>query len=152
MMKNLNELIATAENSDAIQVVSGSNRKYSFSIANSQNGKRLSFGKTLVKDTELADTVFVLPSTASDEIFVSNTSISDKCSYSPLSGSDKKVSYSAPLVKMIVDTSGISFGDHTSKSFADISIEDLNSIKVARISIVQPETEAKIQTENEADA
>ena len=66
-------------------------------------------------------------------------SISDKCSQAPLKGEGKKLCYCAPLVKLFIDTFSLDFDGHTSMSFSDITIEDLNDVKVARISIVQPE-------------
>jgi len=145
---SLTELIAAAENNSTTQVVSGSNSKYSFGIVNSQNnGKRLSFSKALAKDTDLTDIVYILPSVASGEVFVAGTSISEKCSKASLSGADKKLCYSTPLVKLIIDTFGLDFGGHTSVSFSDISIEELNGVKVARIRVGQDTSVTQTQSE-----
>lgn len=152
-INSLSDLISTAESSTSTQVVSGSGSKYSFSIVNSQNnGKRLSFSKSLATDIGLTDTVFILPSVASGEIFVTSSSISGKCSKAPLSGADKKLCYSTPLVKMIVSAFGLNFAGHTSMSFPDVTIEDFGDVKVARISMAQPVAEAQVQTESETEA
>ena len=149
---NLTDLITAAENNSTTQVVSGSNSKYSFGIVNSQNnGKRLSFSKALAKDTDLTDIVYILPSVASGEVFVAGTSISEKCSKALLSGADKKLCYSTPLVKLIIETFGIDFGGHTSMAFSDITIEELNDVKVARIRVDQDAPAAQPQTESEGD-
>ena len=151
-INNLTDLITAAENNSTTQVVSGGNSKYSFGIVNSaNNGKRLSFSKTLAKDVELTDTVYILPSVASGEIFVTNSPISGKCSKASLSGVDKKLCYSTPLVKLIIETFGIDFGGHTSMAFSDITIEELNDVKVARIRVDQDAPAAQPQTESEGD-
>ena len=149
----LTNLITAVENNASTQVVSGGNSKYSFGIVNStNNGKRLSFSKSLAADVGLTDTVFILPSTASGEIFVTSSPISEKCSKATLSGAEKKFCYSTPLVKLLVDMFKLDFGGHTSLSFSDVTIEDLDDVRVARISISQPVTEAQVLTESEADA
>ena len=152
MNNTLTTLIETAEMNVTTPIISKTRSKYSFGIVNTaKNGKRLSISKQLCEDIDLKEEIFLLPSEASGEIFVSALPISDKCSQASLKGDSKKLCYCAPLVKLLIDTFNLDFGGHTSMSFADISVEDLKGVKVARIHMRQPVTEVKLQVENEAE-
>ena len=148
----LTTLIETAEMNVTTPIISKTRSKYSFGIVNTaKNGKRLFISKQLCEDIGLKEELFLLPSEVSGEIFVSGMSISDKCSQAPLKGEGKKLCYCAPIVKLLIDTFGLDFDGHTSMSFADISVEDLKGVKIARIRMRQPVTEVDSQVENETE-
>lgn len=132
---SINELIALAETSNVPFVTSTGANKCSFCIVNNINGKRLSFSKMLSQKLELSTEVFLLPLPSQGKILLANTPISPKASVGTLSGVDKKICYSAQLVKGVSAAFQLDFSEKTSIAFSDIEFDTVNGTTVAIVNI-----------------
>ena len=144
-MKNLSltELIAKANNNSSTIVVSSGASKYSVSIVNNINGKRITISKALSADLSLNDTAYFLPIEETGQLLISAAPIGTKSSCSSLSGAEKKISYNASLVKMLTEAFKLDFSDKTSCSFSDITIDTSTEHAVAIVEIGVTSIEAQ---------
>ena len=132
---SLDELINKANNNTRSVVISSGASKYSFSIVNNINGKRMTVSKALCADLALDKTAYFLPVEETGNLLISASPIGDNSSHCSLSGTDKKIAYNASLVQMVTAAFKLDFTQKTSMSFADIRIDNLNGNPVAIISI-----------------
>lgn len=132
---SLNELISKANNNTSSVIVSSGASKYSLSIVNNINGKRITISKALSTALSLADTAYFLPVEETGQLLISASPIGAKSSCSSLSGAEKKISYNASLVKMLTEAFKLDFSDKTSCSFSDITIDTSTDHAVAIVEI-----------------
>ena len=140
MVRNIKELLnkaKTAENVPvAIKSTSSGSSKPSFGIVySSDNGKRLSFSKALVKRLGLEDTVSILPIIEDGIVLIGKEFDSDNASVGRLSKEGKKYCYNAAIVKMLIDAFELDFSSHVSRSYDDISFEYVDDKMVAAVKI-----------------
>ena len=131
----LSELINKANNNSSSVVVTTGPSKYSISIVNNINGKRVAISKALSIDLLLDGTAYFLPVEETGQLLISASPIGDKSSSSSLSGAEKKISYNASLVKMLTEAFKLDFSDKTSCSFSDITIDTSTGNAVAIVNI-----------------
>ena len=132
---SLNELIAKANNNSCPVVVSIGANKYSVSIVNNINGKRVTISKALSSALSLEHTAYFLPVEETSQLLISAAPIGDRSSPSSLSGIDKKISYNAALVQMLTNCFKLDFSDKTSRSFNDIYIDNSTGTPVAVVNM-----------------
>ena len=135
MKYSLNELIKKANNNSSAVVISTGASKYSVSIVNNINGKRLTISKALSAVLSLDLTAYFLPVEETGQLLISATPIGNKYSCVSLSGADKKICYKASLVKMLTEAFKLDFSDKTSCSFGDITIDNSAGNAVAIVEI-----------------
>ena len=135
MKLSLNELINKANNNSSTVVVSSGASKYSVSLVNNINGKRISISKALSADLSLGSTAYFLPVEETSQLLISASPIGAMSSCSSLSGAEKKISYNASLVKMLTEAFKLDFSDKTSCSFSDITIDNSTGHAVAIVKI-----------------
>ena len=132
----LDELIIKANNNVSPVVVSTGANKYSVSIVNNINGKRVTVSKALSAALKLDSVAYFLPVEETNQLLISASPIGDdRSSSSSLSGADKKISYNAALVKMLTDAFKLDFSDKTSRSFNDIYVDNSTGTPVAVVSM-----------------
>lgn len=136
---NLSALIAKANNNSNSIVVSTGASKYSVSIVNNVNGKRVTISKALSFDLSLDNSAYFLPIEETGQLLISATPIGDKSSCCSLSGTDKKTCYNASLVKMLSDAFKLDFSNKTSMAFTDIYIDNSTNSLVAVVNVVNIE-------------
>lgn len=148
-MTNLTEKLNKVQATGIKVVNGGGSNAVSLSIVNSDsNGKRLTTSKELTKKLSLTDILYVVPNAEDNELYLSSVPMMNISSSGRLSGSDKKVCYSAGLVSLIVETFRLDYADKTSMSFNDISFDELEDIPVA---IVKIDQEKQISLSNNAN-
>lgn len=109
---------------------------YSVGIVNSiDNGKRVSISKSLAQKLALGDTLFVLPMAEDGVALLAKALPFDAASNVKLSGSSKKIAYSAALVQLLTAEFGLDFSDRTSMSFNEVDFDNLNGVTVAAVRI-----------------
>ena len=146
MKYSLSELINKANNNSNSIVVSTGDSKYSVSIVNNINGKRVTLSKALSANLSLSTSAHFLPIEETGLLLISSAPIGNKSSCCSLSGADKKICYNASLVKMLTDMFELDFSDKTSCSFSEITIDNSTSNTVAIVTL------KKIEREEEEDA
>jgi hypothetical protein len=120
----------------SLPVVTGSaGSGYSVSIVNSDNGKRLTVSKALTKELSLDKEIYVAINAEDKEFYISNAPIINRSSHCKVSGTDKKICYSAALVTLIVDSFNLNYSGKTSMSFNNISFEEVDDIVVAIVAV-----------------
>lgn len=132
---NLSDLIAKANNNSKSTMVSTGASKYSLSIVNNINGKRVTISKALSSDLSLNSSAYFLPVEETGQLLISSVPIGDRSSCCSLSGADKKICYNASLVKMLTDAFKLDFSDKTSCSFGDITIDNSSNSPVAIVTL-----------------
>lgn len=130
MKLSINDLIKMADTNSNTAVSAGSS-KYSVSIVNNTNGKRISISKALSEKLELADTAFFLPVESAGDLLISTEKLSDKVSVATLGGKDKKICYNAALVSLLTASFKLDFENKTSCSFNNIEFDTVNGAPVA---------------------
>ena len=135
MKYSLSELVKKANNNSSAVVISTGASKYSVSIVNNINGKRLMISKALSAVLSLDLTAYFLPVEETGQLMISATPIGNKYSCGSLSGADKKICYNASLVKMLTEAFKLDFSDKTSCSFGDITIDNSTGNAVAIVEI-----------------
>lgn len=139
MVLNVKDLLQKAkviENAPkAVKSNHEGNSKPAFGVIFSKNGKRLSFTKGLAEALNLNDTVEIFPLVDEGILLISaNLGIEDASS-GKICGEGKKISYSAPLVEMVVTAFSLDYSGCSSKSFDEISFEEIDGVKVAAVKI-----------------
>lgn len=148
-MTNLKEKLENVQATGIKVVNGGGSNAVSLSIVNSDsNGKRLTTSKELTKKLNLTDTLYVVPNVEVNELYLSSVPMMDISSSGKLSGSDKKVCYSAGLVALIVESFNLDYTGKTSMSFNNISFDELEDMPVA---IVKIDPEKQVNSGNDAD-
>lgn len=123
------------------QLRSGSS-VYSVGIVNSEgNGKRVSFSKALTRKLELTDTVCLLPLPEDGVVLISKEPLHPDSTVGKLSGNEKKICYSAGIVALLIDTFGLDFAGHTSRSFSNIQMDDSGPVVYAVLTLSSPTTQ-----------
>ena len=130
----LDELISKANNNSNSTVVSTGASKYSISIVNNINGKRLTVSKALSSDLHLNDTAYFLPVEETGQLLIAGSPIG-KANPCCLSGADKKICYNASLVKMLTESFKLDFSSKTSMCFSDIYIDKSTGSPVAVVNM-----------------
>ena len=131
MKLSLSELINKANNNSCSVIVSTGASKYSVSIVNNINGKRVTISKALSSDLLLDSSAYFLPVEETGQLLISASPIGTMSSCSSLSGAEKKICYKASLVKMLTEAFKLDFSDKTSCSFGDITIDNSTGNAVA---------------------
>ena len=133
----------------AVTTVNSSGNTYSVGIVNSfDNGKRVSISKGLSKKLALTDTVAVLPMAEDGVVLFAKALPFAAASTVKLSGKDKKIAYSAPLVQMLTLAFGLDFSVRTSMAFNEVEFEDLDGVTVAAVRIYNKATNSVQDTTN----
>ena len=131
----------------AVTTINSSGNTYSVGIVNSfDNGKRVTISKSLAKKLVLTDTVSVLPMTDDGVVLFAKELPFTATSTVKLSGKDKKIIYSAPLVQMLTSAFGLDFSARTSMAFNEVEFEDLNGVTVAAVRIYNKATDSAQNT------
>lgn len=131
---NITELLDMIEENGKNYNVASGGGKYSLSIVNNINGKRVTLSKTLSSDLNITDEVHFLPVPSENILIVSSKSISSKSASCPMSGQDgKKICYAAGVVKMITEAFALDYSNVTSLSFNNISFDMIKGQKVALV-------------------
>lgn len=133
---SLTDLIAKANNNSSSVVVSTGTSKYSVSIVNNINGKRVSISKALSADLSINSSAYFLPVEETGQLLISASPIGDRSSCVPLSGAEKKICYNAALVQMLTNAFKLDFSDKTSCSFSNITIDNSTGNAVAIVDMV----------------
>jgi len=109
-MKNftVNELVAEAKSSKVPQIFANpTGGKYSFGVVNSRNnGKRVTLSKTLAKDLGIVgeeNKLMLLPIPSKKVLLLGAELPAELASVCFLKGEDKKISYSADIVKLVAE-------------------------------------------------
>ena len=150
MKFTLSELINKANNNSSSVVVTTGASKYSVSIVNNTNGKRVSISKALSYDLSLNRSAYFLPVEETGQLLISASPIGDKSSSSSLSGAEKKISYNASLVKMLTEAFKLDFTAKTSCSFADIYVDTSSDSPVAVVNMASVVNMVSLVSEDEA--
>lgn len=128
---SLSELITKANNNTSSIVVSSGASKYSFSVVNNINGKRVTISKALSTDLSLESLAYFLPVEETGQLLISAAPIGDKSYKVNLKGLEKKISYNASLVKLLTEAFNLDFSNRTSWSFSIITIDKSSDNAVA---------------------
>ena len=129
--KSLFEALMRAE-SPTIQTVRG---KYTFGIVKSgQNGKRLSFSKSLVEDLDVSDTIYAKLSVEDRKLVIGKELPFPKPTKLELKGVGKKISYNAGFVELLTSLFDLDFSDKSSMTMYDIVLDSIDGVPVAVIS------------------
>lgn len=139
----LNDLISEAQSSNVPQIfASATGGKYSFGVVNSRNnGKRVTLSKTLAKDLGIVgeeNKLMLLPIPSKKVLLLGTELPAELASVCFLKGEDKKISYSADIVKLVADSFQLDFDGRTSMSFADIEIDTTGATPVAIVNMDAP--------------
>ena len=132
---NLSDLIAKAQNNTRSFVINSGSSKYSVSIVNNINGKRVTICKSLSLALSLDSTAYFLPVEETGQLLISASPIGQFSSKIELKGKDKKIAYSANLANTLTSSFKLNFTERTSCSFSDISLDMSSGAIVAIINI-----------------
>lgn len=144
MKIDVSALLKKAPNAKAtsnVTAFSGGSNVYSVGIVNSHdNGKRMTVSKGLAKKLDLTATLDVLPLPDDGVLLMSKELPFAATSTVKLSGREKKVAYSAPLVQMLTSMFSLDFTARTSMAFNEVEFDDLNGVLVAAVRIFNKAT------------
>lgn len=127
---------ARAKQNTRPQEIPAGNSMYSFGIVNSKNnGKRLTFSKALSTKLSLEDHVELLTLEEEHLLFIGKNLTADQPLEGRLSGEDKKICYSGPLVAVLTDVFGLDFSKRASMSFSNITFHTDGDIAIAVVHI-----------------
>lgn len=135
MVKNINfsEALAAAavDERNHTFVSTTASGPISFGVVNNVNGKRLSISKALAEALALEDRMEILPSFEENVLFVGKKLPVDKSFPGKLSGTDKKICYSAELVERVTTAFNLDFSGKTSMSVNTIEFTEIEGNTVA---------------------
>lgn len=137
-MYSITDLLKMAESNTIGAVHGGGSSKYSVSIVNNTNGKRVSLSKALSEKLNLTETAFFLPVESAGELIISSVALGDRASTTMLSGKDKKICYNAALVTLLTDSFKLDFSTRTSCSFNEIKFDTVGDATVAIVKMTAP--------------
>lgn len=135
---DFNKLCEAAKNQSPVAVMhtSSGNSPLSFGIVNSSaNGKRISLSKSLVANLGLDNQIAIIPIPAEGVVMVARDLPFDGAIRGELRGEDKKLWYASNIVLLLTELFGLDFKTRVSRSFNDISINELDGVPVATIRI-----------------
>lgn len=139
MVLNVKDLLAKAKVTEnapvAVKHENTGHSKPGFGVVFNRNSKRLSFTKGLAEPLGLKETVDIFPLVEEGVILIASRLALEGVSSGKVCGEGKKISYSAPLVEMIVNAFELDYNACSSKSFDNISFEDFDGVKVAAVKI-----------------
>ena len=115
-----------------------SSSKYSMGIVNTpDNGKRLTFSKSIADELGITDTAFAMPAEGERKLVVGKTLPFPEAVKLTLKGTTKKTCYNAHMVASLTDMFNIDFSTKTSRSFTEVTFDMYNGVKVAIITFSQ---------------
>ena len=139
MVLNVKDLLAKAKITEnapvAVKHESSGHSKPGFGVVFNRNSKRLSFTKGLAEPLGLEETVDIFPLVDEGVVLIASRLDFEGVSSGKVCGEGKKISYSAPLVEMIVSAFNLDYSACSSKSFDSISFDEIDGIKVAAVKI-----------------
>ena len=125
-----------ALSTNAPTITANTNGDYSFGIVNSEaNGKRVSISKNLSKKLELTETLAILPMIEDGVVLLAKELPFPATSHVSVRGKDKKIAYSASLVKLLTEVFTLEYSARTSMSFSDIDFDTVDDMPVAIVKI-----------------
>jgi len=134
-------IITDAKSIDISKYSSESSGTYSFSIVNStDNGKRITFSKSLLKTLDVDKTIELLISPQNKMVIVGADLKSLDESLNPYVLTLRKcgMSYKADIVHAITKVFSLDFSVHTSYTFRDIELDSESGKPVAFINVDRP--------------
>ena len=109
---------------------------FSFGIVNSDaNGKRVSVSKSLSQKLELTDPLAILPMIDDGVVLLAKELPFPATSRVNVRGQDKKIAYSASLVRLLAEAFALDYSARTSMSFNDIDFDTVDDMPVAIVKI-----------------
>lgn len=118
----------------------GGTSKMSLGVVNSSsNGRRLTFSKLLAQKVGLSDRAYIALVPSEECVLISNKAITNnavECKLSNEKEDQKKVSYNAGAVRAITEIFGLSFKQHVSVSYDEVTIdklEDGTTVAIVRV-------------------
>ena len=139
--KTMNQSLFEALMEEFVPQITTAGGKYSVSIVNNVNGKRVTLSKALAEHLELSDSVSVMPSAKSHKLVLGKALPFPGASKVNLSGTSKKIAYNADLVQIITKAYNLDFTSCTSRSFSDITFDVLEGVPIAFVNFPVTERE-----------
>lgn len=129
--KSINQSLFEALMVEVLPRIALSGGKYSVGIVNNSNGKRMTVSKALAERLELSDFVYAMPS-AEKGLLVLGKALPFPSAYKvSLNGTGKKIAYNTELVQVLSQAFKLDFSKCTSRTFNDISFDELEGTEVA---------------------
>lgn len=136
--KKFNKSLFDALMSEELPEVTFTGGTHSFRIVNSNgNGKRVELSKTLSERLALADVLHAMPSRKDGKLVIGKELPFPSKAKLTLSGSDRKIAYSAPFVKLLAEMFNIDFKKHVSRTFKSIEFDSIDEVPVAIIDLTK---------------
>lgn len=139
--KAMNQSLFEALMEEFVPQITTAGGKYSVSIVNNVNGKRVTLSKALAEHLELSDSVSVMPSAKSRKLVLGKALPFPGASKVNLSGTGKKIAYNADLVQIITKAYNLDFTSCTSRSFSDITFDVHEGVPIAFVNFPVTERE-----------
>ena len=140
---DIQELLQEAAATEIPKICNGGTRRYSFNIINSDtNGKRLSLSKMLIERLGLEDEFQLLPIPSSGVALIGKHLPSSQASTVRLSNRERGTCYSANLVKILTQLFSLDFSAHVSRTFTDITFDEIEGVPVAIITLAKVSKES----------
>lgn len=136
---DFNQLCETAKTLSPVAIThtSSGNSPLSFGIVNSAaNGKRISLSKSLVATLGLDKHIAIIAIPTEGVVMVARDLPFEGAICGELRGEDKKLWYASNVVLLLTELFDLDFKTRVSRSFSDISINELDGMPVATIRIV----------------
>ena len=131
---NIGDLIAKANNNSCIVTGIGKN-KFSISIVNNINGRRVTLSKALCEGLALSNIVYFLPVEETHQLLISASPIGERSTDIALSGNGKKICYNAKLVRNLSACFKLDYTEKTSTCFTDIEVDTSTSYPIAIVNM-----------------
>ena len=132
-MKKIDDLLRVSEDLDFSDMQSSGNNDLTISIVHCSNGKRIKLSKKLVKELGIINEVSILP--IPDENCILIAKKLENAADCKLSEKDHQTVYNSKLTAYITEKFQLNMNGKTSKSFADIDVQNYEDINVAIVNI-----------------
>ncbi len=111
-----------------------SSSKYSMGIVNTpDNGKRLTFSKSIVDEIGVTDTAFAMPAEGDRKLVVGKTLPFPDAVKLTLRGKTRRTCYHSQMVALLTEMFNLDFSAKTSLTFDNVSFDTYEDVKVAII-------------------
>lgn len=140
---NISELLQQAAATNIPQVYNEGARHHSLGIVNSEgNGKRITLSKKLIARLELEENFQLLPIPSEGVALIAQKLPSNQASTARLSSKGRGVCYSAGLVQLLTQLFKLDFSEHVSRTFTDITFDEIDGMPVAIVRFTKVEDNA----------
>ena len=135
-VKNYFEKAKTVENAPkAVKTATKGHSKPAISVVYNKNSKRITLTAGMAEMLGLEESVDFFPLVEDGILLVAKKLELEDASTGKINNEGKRICYSEPISAMIANAFGLDYSKCTSKSFDDISFEEIDGVKVAAVKI-----------------